>query len=325
MVVNKNYSVGEQAFEILEAESMEYGANGVKSSVVVDALRWEFGPTQEQEALDTVLNEYDTPQEAVDGFKFQRGQTKQLSVTLPSELDESLRSEARRIYGNKKVGKYMSKIVYDYYVVRNRKARLLLEDSEPENQKEYRDLLRDNYSLEIDIDDLPDGFTTAKTHRQAVPLIVANLRESETALIPDVMVDDVTEFIIEEYTEIESDKTVESYNDKVKDRLAEIVNLYGKSQHSDYYFADDEQARAVLTDEVSEWVEMLEVQISKHNDATVTHNKIRGHKYEKIMESVKGVRGDYAGWMSPEVLAELDATVQTLEEMYETREIDIFG
>ena len=326
MVVNKNYSVGEQAFRILESQSWDlYQHNGVKSSLVVDALRWQFDPTKEQEALDSCLNEYNLPEDVRKAFDYQRGQTKQLTVTLPEELDDTLCSEARRIYGNKKVGKYLSYIVYEFYIVRHRKARLLLEDVDPESQAEYRDLLRDNYTAEFDMDELPDGFEVAKTPHQFAPLVFVSLRNSTNGLIPDILVEDHTEFILNEYAPEVSDKTEQRYVDKVKEELNEVVNLYKLSVGGDYYLPEDESARTAISEKVDEWVDILEVIITKHNESENPLDEIRGSDYQGFEESVKAIRSEYSGWIDAEVMARVDDVFSELEVLKDEGKIDVWS
>jgi len=303
MPVSKNYSISIRAHGLLKSESRtRYDYDGIKSSVIVDALRWEFDPTLEQQALKQAIKGIDDDNDL--GFTYTRGQTKSITVRLPEDLYEEFINESRRIYGRKKAGKYLSKIIVGYYLSVPRKCKDYINNTERQSTDWINDL-KENDSPHFGYSDIPEDLDIPKTHRVAAPLVITRLRELSFNVYNEKVVSNFTHDIINHRMDV-TDRTLETYEDKVKEMLEETVSLYGSNVGG--YYIRGQIPNDEITEDIEGWISGVESKLSDEYRTNGTGMR------DGVLDTIETVKNEYE-FLSEDLLYELEDLRDRVEKM----------
>lgn len=229
MVVKRNYSISDQAYSfLLDYAEQRYGQRRVYSEILVNAIRWVVVPTDSDRIVKQRINAEDLP-EYVEPFKFKRGQTTQVYVTLPKDLSEEFTNSGSQGFGKNKIGKYLSRCIFDYCYLRPILTRKSLERDTTDS--EWKTRIKDNYDPKFTVEEFPgpDSISIPKTYRFRRPIFILLLRDHPSVIYDDDVFETVS-LAVQRYNSV-SQRTFSNDIDILKDKvLIETVNPIRGSQ-----------------------------------------------------------------------------------------------
>lgn len=223
MVVKRNYSISVQAYSfLLDYAEDRYGQRRVYSEILVDAIRWAVDPADSEKIVKQRIKNQGLP-DYVEPFRFKRGQTRQVSVTLPKDLWEDFIESGSQAVGKSKLGKYLSRCIFEYCYF----CPILTRESLNREIKdtEWITRIKNNYNPTFSIEEFPDAdsISIPKTYRVRRPIFILLLRDHPNVVYTDDVFETVS-LAIRMYNSV-SQRTLSNDIDVLKDEvLIETVN-----------------------------------------------------------------------------------------------------
>jgi hypothetical protein len=244
----------------------------------------------------------------VEAHEYVRGEGRKVSFRAPDHLVDKLRAEGSRVYSQRKIGKYLSKLVYNYVRVLELQSQQYMEGVD--TSTDWVELLKENYDADLSPGELPDDLTIPATPKAAVPLGLVLLRSQSPDVYPTKLVDVIVENTLSNYTDVKTDRTLDSYADGMRDYLTQTVILYDgglmgpdySQEYAGYYDDSNEGALDKIESDVVEWARAwTEWQASDANDI----DQLGVSEVNRLNQTVAAVREQYGEFEAVEELDEL--------------------
>ena len=212
------YSISNQAYNMLNNYSEDrYGKDGIAGHVIIDAIRYNLA-TDDTDAFEK--QQYNDVTTDLDGFTFERGETKKVNFRIQEDLLEQFRNQARQVYSKRKIGKYLSRCVHIYIYERQMKAYETVDTSISKIAVE----LRENYD---GLDYIPETeIEIPQSKKYILPLFITLLKQTNTNVYSKAQLRTQAQNVLTQYVNI-SERTIENYITELTDKhMVEVADLW---------------------------------------------------------------------------------------------------
>jgi len=211
------YSISNQAYNMLNNYSADrYGKDGIAGHVIIDAIRYNLA-TDDTDAFEK--QQYNDVTTNLDGFTFERGETKKVNFRIQEDLLEQFRNQARQVYSQRKIGKYLSRCVHVYIYERKMKAYETVDTT-----SEIAEELRENYE---GLDYIPDAeINIPQSKKYILPLFITLLKKGEMNVYSQPQLRTQAKNVLTQYVNI-SERTIDNYvSELAEEHMIEIADVW---------------------------------------------------------------------------------------------------
>ena len=212
------YSISNQAYNMLNNYSeARYGKDGIAGHVIIDAIRYNLA-TDDTDAFEK--QQYNDVTTDLDGFTFERGETKKVNFRIQEDLLEQFRNQARQVYSQRKIGKYLSRCVHVYIYERKMKAYETVDTSISKIAVE----LRENYD---GLDYIPETeIEIPQSKKYILPLFITLLKQTNTNVYSKAQLGAQAKNELTKYVDI-SERTINNYVTELsEEHMVEIADVW---------------------------------------------------------------------------------------------------
>lgn len=229
-----------------------YGKESPAGHVIVDAIRYAL---ETHDVYKFEKQQYNDVNTDLEGFSHVRGETEKVNFKIQEDLLEEFRNQARQVYSQRKIGKYLSRCVYVYVYERQKKAY----ESVDSGTNRVAEELYENYE---GLDYVPDtDVDIPKSKKYILPLLITILKHNDLDKYSQGALEVQGGRVLKQFVTV-SDKSIENYIEELKaNHMVEIANIWigindiDMEKKQGYSFLED--GKQVIQDYVDEWAEKI--------------------------------------------------------------------